>query len=418
MRRRDFLKASVGAFAMLPFLNRIIDSAEAPLNELFWIKNIPDQPFYERRTNYHIGIDSLLYLMGRSGLKFYKSNQSDVLSGRNGIIGSNDVVLIKVNAQWKYRGCTNSDLVRGLIQRILDHPDGFNGEVVIFENGQGWGSLNCDSVLEYPDNSVHANANNESHSFLYLIDHVFDSPFVSGYLLDPVRKTFIDAEDHVTDGYRKAGDVSYPCFTTRSGNRVELKEGIWNGKKYEQNLKLFNIPVLKHHDTGGSEVTASLKHTYGIMSMSDGHTGYRHYQGLGETCGSMIVNVRPPVLNIIDAIWVSLSALSGYPESQAHRANQIIASQDPAAVDYWALKYILYPIDQNPRHHPDFSGINAWLTNAISIINAQGGIFRPEQSIFVKTVTKDETHMHVFSTKAFDYFRILLQNPKIGDKNW
>ena len=28
-------------------------------------------------------------------------------------------------------------MLRGLIHRILGHPDGFKGEVVIFENGQG-----------------------------------------------------------------------------------------------------------------------------------------------------------------------------------------------------------------------------------------------------------------------------------------
>jgi len=70
--------------------------------------------------------------MGNQGLPFYRSSQETLLSGPSGLIEPNDVVLIKVNAQWKYHGCTNSDLIRGLIQRILDHPDGFNGEVVIF----------------------------------------------------------------------------------------------------------------------------------------------------------------------------------------------------------------------------------------------------------------------------------------------
>ncbi|NIS67252.1 MAG: hypothetical protein GTO05_19210, partial [Gemmatimonadales bacterium] len=73
------------------------------------------------------------------------------MSGRKGLIAADDVVLIKVNAQWKYRGCTNSDVVRGLIQRVLDHPDGFAGEVVLIENGQGWGSFGCDTTTRYPD---------------------------------------------------------------------------------------------------------------------------------------------------------------------------------------------------------------------------------------------------------------------------
>jgi hypothetical protein len=151
--------------------------------------------------------------------------------------------------------------------------------------------------------------------------------------------------------------------------------------------------VLKHHDTGGSEITASLKHVYGILSMSDGQSSYRHYSGLGETCGKMVVSIRPPVLNIIDAIWVSHNSLKGYPANTTFRANQILASQDPVALDYWAAKYILYPIDNNPRHHPDFAGIQQWLTGAHDIINGRGGIYNPDTGILLDMVTKNEAAM-------------------------
>jgi hypothetical protein len=43
----------------------------------------------------------------------------------------------------------------------------------------------------YPDTGVHANAEEESHSFSYLVDAVFDDSRVSKYLLDPIRETFI-----------------------------------------------------------------------------------------------------------------------------------------------------------------------------------------------------------------------------------
>jgi len=335
---------------------------------LFSIGRFSD-PFYSAdQQNSHAGVDSLLSLMGNQGLKFYRSDQITALSGPSGIIAPEDVVLIKVNAQWKYRGCTNSDLVRGLVQRILDHPDVFTGEVVIFENGQGRGSLNCDttggSSNPYPDGRVHANANDERHSFLYLVNEIFHDPRVTSYLLDSIRSTFIGDNDHNTEGYRIYENVSYPCFTTAGGNRIELREGIWTGNRYSQNLKLINIPVLKHHDAGGSEITASLKHVYDVLSMRDGQSNYRHYSGLGNTCGKMFVSVRTPELNILDAIWVSQSSLKGYPVETSYRANQILASQDPVALDYWAAKYILYPIDSNYRHHPDFSGIDIWLKDA------------------------------------------------------
>ena len=411
MSRRGFLKGcllGVCLSILHPFY-RVTKGEADQGNPLFWIKNIPIQPFWgEGNDNAHIGIEHLLHLMGDHGVKFYRSSQETVPSGPSGMIASNDIVLIKVNAQWKYRGCTNSDLIRGLIQGILDHPDGFTGEVVIFENGQGRGSLNCDTSSSYGgDTSVHANANNESHSFLYLVDTIFNDPRVSAFLLDPIRGTFIGATDHVKNGYRRYENVSYPCFTTSGGHRVELREGVWTGSGYSQNLKLINVPVLKYHDTGGSEITASLKHFYGIVSMSDGQSSFRHYSGLGETCGKMAVSVRTPVLNIIDAIWVSYSSITGYPASTTLRANQILASQDPVALDYWAAKYIMYPISKSSRHLPTFSGIDQWLSGARDIINGRGGIYHPDSGILVGSLTKNESEMttslYGFHSKLIDF---------------
>ncbi len=406
MNRRNFLRWTGKGLlfsALGPLVSRL--QAETSLsNDLFWVKNIPDHPFSEEMgLNAHAGVECLLHLMGKKSLRFYRSEQQPSLSGPFGMIGSEDVVLIKVNAQWKYRGCTNSDLVRGLIQRILDHPDGFTGEVVIVENGQGRGSLDCDTQSAYADNEVHANAEDETHSFMYLVDHVFNDPRVSAYLLDPIRTTFIGSSDHVTDGYRIFENVSYPCFTTSGGHRVELREGIWKGSGYDDNLKLINFPVLKHHDIGGSEITGALKNFYGIVSMQDGQVGFRHYTGLGETCGKMIASVRTPVLNILDAIWVSHSSLTGYPASTTFRANQILASQDPVALDYWAAKHVMYPIDSNWRHHPDFPGIDYWLTEARDIINQRGGLYNPQQGLFIENATKNEQEMltHEYSAQRY-----------------
>src|SRR5512139_1761098 len=210
--RRSFLKlASAGVcFSVLPpFVSRLQASSSSPL---YWVTDVPGQPFLTRGNgNCHAGVETLLHWMGRSGLKFYRSSRQTILSGPNGMIDSGDVVLIKVNAQWKYRGCTNSDLIRGLIQRILDHPDGFMGEVVIIENGQGRGSLDCDTGSAYGgDTSVHANANDEAQSFLHLVHTVFKDPRVSAYLLDPISSIFIGATDHTTNGYRRYENVSYP----------------------------------------------------------------------------------------------------------------------------------------------------------------------------------------------------------------
>jgi hypothetical protein len=265
--------------------------------------------------------------------------------------------------------------VRGLIQRILEHPDGFDGEVVIFENGQGGGSLDCDTMWgrQYTDTGVHANAEDESHSFSYLVDTVFADPRVSKYLLDPIRETFISEGNHSTDGYRKLGEVSYPCFTTAKGNRVELREGVWNGKGHDENLKLINVPVLKHHD--GCGITGAVKSYYGILSMADGWRSERHYEKLGAHCGEMIAEVRAPALNILDCIWVTHVRWAGYPLEYTTRLDQLLASVDPIALDYWAAKHLLYPIDDNTEHHPDkYDPLRKQLIKARDVINSKGGI--------------------------------------------
>ncbi|HEX9914190.1 MAG TPA: hypothetical protein VGB32_04665, partial [Candidatus Bathyarchaeia archaeon] len=74
------------------------------------------------------GFERLLGLMSENGLKFYNSSRVTGLGGPGGLISADDVVIIKVNSQWDQRGGTNTDLVRRIIQAIVDHPDGFRGE--------------------------------------------------------------------------------------------------------------------------------------------------------------------------------------------------------------------------------------------------------------------------------------------------
>ncbi len=398
LNRRDFLKISsamvLSNFFKVPFYPLFLNSP------IFRVENIPTNPYINPvKPNRHTGVDSLIESMGKFGLKFYSSsNFSNIATGPYGLISNQDVVLIKVNAQWKYRGATNSDVVRGVIQAILDHPDGFMGEIVIIENGQGRGSLNCDNYAYYGDYDVRANAEDEKQSFLYLLDNIFKGYKVSGYLFDDIRYNFLLKDDNKTDGYIKEEIVSYPVFTTYFGTRVNLKLGIWNGKAYENRIKLINVPVLKYHDRGGSEYTACLKHFYGVLSMIDGYSGYRHYAGLGETCGYMVKNIRFPVLNILDCIWVSYFSLTGYPPSTTSRQNLLVASQDPVALDYYAGKNILYPLSKSPYHLPTYEGVARWLSQAETVINSSP-VYSPENRIFIRKVTKDEARMKIYLAK-------------------
>jgi hypothetical protein len=55
------------------------------------------------------------------------------LGGMSKIVGVDDVVIIKVSAQWWNQGMTNVAAVKRAIEHVLEIP-GFKGEVVVFEN--------------------------------------------------------------------------------------------------------------------------------------------------------------------------------------------------------------------------------------------------------------------------------------------
>jgi uncharacterized protein (DUF362 family) len=173
---------------------------------------------------------------------------------------------------------------------------------------------------------------------------------------------------------------------------VELREGVWDNEGYKDNLKLINVPVLKHHD--GCGVTGAVKSYYGILSMADGRRSERHYKKLGDHCGEMIADVRAPTLNILDCIWVTQVRWAGYPPENTTRLDQLLASVDPVALDYWASKHLLYPIDGNIEHHPDkFDDLRDYLVEAMDVINSKGGIGGHE-------VTLDEAEIDVISESA------------------
>jgi hypothetical protein len=119
----------------------------------------------------------------------------------------------------------------------------------------------------------------------------------------------------------------------------------------------------------------------------------------------------------VDAIWVSHKAITGFPASSTLQANVLLASQDPVALDYWAAKNVLYPIDQNPRHHPDHEGIQSWLTAAEVIINQRGGLYHPEWGIMAGLVTRDESRMVLYSAEIGEPDRLEMISPN-GGESW
>ncbi len=401
--RRSFIRTTAVGTAALPLLDLLgLEGAFGESTDgksaIFRVNNCPVHDDQLR----HVGVDALLHLMSTNGEPFYKSDRISPLSGPQGLISADDVVILKVNAQWKCRGCTNTDMLRGLIHRVLQHPDGFKGEVVIFENGQNRpatfdGKHNDDNNIEYkpfPEliGKIAINAEQPSLTTIeYLVSTVFAGKPVSALLMDPHMNTWIGDDDHTTNGYRRVGEkgthcVSYPCFTTAQGNRIELKEGRWTGSGYAENLKLINCAVLKDH-SGDIGMTGALKIVYGTLSMGDGTSANRHYVDLGSQCAKMWTQVRVPDLNILDCIWVSygsttvngqsVSGCIGYPPSITSRQNTLLAGHDPVAMDYHANKHILLPLGGNNvlNHDPDHNQrLVSVYRQAQDTLNEAGGI--------------------------------------------
>lgn len=392
------------ALPLLGALNAGNASAEIP-DDRSQVLRVNGCPIHDGEVR-HVGMDALLHLLSTNGTKFYKTARRGPLNGSSGLIAADDVVVLKVNAQWKCRGGTNTDMLRGLIHRILGHPDGFTGEVVIFENGQGrpaaFDGIHSDAdMAEYKpfpelDGKVMVNAEQQDVTTIdYLVKTVFAGKPVSSFLMDPHSKVWISNDDHTTNGYRRIGVsgspcISYPCFTTARGNRIELREGVWTGSGYAQNLKLIHCAVLKDH-SGDIGMTGALKIVYGTLSMSDGTSAKRHYEDLGSQCARMWTEVRPPDLNILDCIWVSFGSMKaggqhvsgciGYPPEMTSRQNILLAGHDPLAIDYYASKHILFPLggENAAAHDPDNNArlVSVYKQAAETINNAGGILDRP-----------------------------------------
>lgn len=291
-------------------------------------------------------LNSLLSLMKEKGLSIYQTSQ------REGIIGKEDTVLIKVNGEWQERGGTNTDLLKAFIQKVIDHPEGFAGEVVVVENGQWAIYLDSDR----------SNAEDKRQSFQKVVDYfenqgypvsLYDWTGIGGTAGDII---IIEEDERERDGYVDVPrGVSYPIFTTKFGTRISLKDGIWKEDQYDKSrLKFINMPVLKSHSLMG--LTGATKHYMGVLSTPLCNDGFDQHQGMVEhgLMGRMMAQVIYPDLNLIDANYIGVSSrgpASSY--ESAYKADLVLAGRDPIALDYYAGKYILYPLTEFERHHPD-----------------------------------------------------------------
>lgn len=163
-------------------------------------------------------IDNLLLMMETQGTYLYRTSSSPF-----GIVCSDDIVIIKGSFQWDFRNTTSTDRIKGLIWRILQHPDGFTGEILVGDNTQ-W------APIDQNDN----NSEDPNQSILDVIN-TFYSKGYPVYLYEwknimyNVVTEYSDGDYNDGNPYDPASKISYPKFHSPSGNHyISLKHGIWD----------------------------------------------------------------------------------------------------------------------------------------------------------------------------------------------
>ena len=327
-----------------PAANLEIDSAQT-INPMQNPGTYVSSVFVESSNGTDDGVRRLVASMQSNGLDFY-----GISTAPSGLIASNDVIILKINAQWAERGGTNTDLIRSVIEAILDHPAGFSGEIIIADNGQAqFGSERNGGSLSWSN----PNSASRNQSTMDVI-RFFQSRGhrVTGVLWDNFTAIRVDefSNNDMRDGFfventrRSTGlEISYPKFTTEYGTHVSFKEGIWNAntRTYDSaRLKVINMPVLKSH--GGFQVTGAVKNYMGTPS--DRLTNRRAHNSVGTGgMGTQMAETRMPVLNIMDMIWIGPERGPNNTYAMAQEINKIAASTDPVALDVWTTKYVLIP---------------------------------------------------------------------------
>lgn len=311
------------------------------------------------------GIDMLVNLMATHDLHFYKT-----ASTPDGLFGTDDVVVIKINNQWstgwtqRYNH-TRVDLVKGLIYRLVQHPDGFTGAVILGENTQG---------MKYDfDNEDNNNAQDPQTSYQDVVDAFVSQGYAAATSVwDNFGGTFVgefsagDMDDGYVTGAAPGGsgnhELSWPKFTIEIGGttyRISMRYGLWNGSSYESSrLKLINFPVMKAHGMAGA--TLALKNYIGFLTIANTdplfsdwdemHGYFWGYSGMHRGYGLLarqIARVRHADLDILDGIWINPMSNTDDSDSCV-RGDLVLASRDPVALDYYASSRILSQVAASP----------------------------------------------------------------------
>ena len=354
-------------------------------------------------------------------------NLTKIIELRGGIenlVGLEDVVLIKPNAQWCNQGASNLAALNTFIELVMERPGGFKGEVVIGENchrgPSPWNSLSSAWAHDFERNSDLTNVPNlnelsrilkskyrERFSTCHWINvesgtkRVFGPTDGIGYVYCDGKSgvPLILCENGAHGPHRRATIMTYPIFSTDKGTIIDFKNGVWEKGAYTgQPLRFINFAALNHHSTYCG-MTSAVKNYMGISDLSGGpdpHQGgklagpYYNFHSfpfdkwtpgpepgmLGTEIATFMKTIRKSDLNVVTAEWIGLSSRTDPPIA---RTKAVLACTDPVALDYHSAKYLLFPNSGISFHNPDDkkSPTNQYLTKCAE---SGGGILN-ERSV-------------------------------------
>lgn len=300
-------------------------------------------------------IDTIFNMMARNGIYFHRTSLHP-----EGIISPNDVVIIKANFQWTSRNGTSTDRVKGVINQILQHPDGFSGEIIVCDNTQDFGT------------GINENDNNSEDTYQSIID-VINTFSAKGYKVSVIDWNYIwsvsaveYSEGNYNDGYvyEASSKISYPKFRTPLGNHyLSLRHGIWDSAQavYDRSrLRIISMPVLKAHGMAGS--TIAVKNWVGIMTTAEsavrfGGSNSMHYTYMFGPYAlvARVMDATFPDLSIVDAAWITTDGPAN--TWWVTQTDLLAASTDPVAVSWYTARYMLTPVARYPQYtDPELEG--------------------------------------------------------------
>lgn len=277
-------------------------------------------------------------------------------------VSSDDVVVIKGNAQWHNQGYTHTGCIKGVIDDILDIP-GFSGEILICDNIQGYGEPTYTGF----DAGTWARTHNWP-------DHNWNS-LAAEYQANgkPVAtKQWFNSTEDITgpgDGegwireffpfYDINTYLSYPVFESplTPGRMIDIKNGVWeNGSYTGRNVKTIFMPTLNNHGSGIEDyagITSAIKSFFGASELHGNENGtFRGHYNMhsstfyrsradyaGELTARFISSMYTPILYITAAIWSGHYSRTG----GAIETKTVLACENPATLDYVACRDVISP---------------------------------------------------------------------------